>query len=196
MKLGPRKGVVFIVSAPSGGGKTTLVSKVLSYFPGELFRVITCTTRDPRHGEVQGKDYLFLSEAEFEIKRLNNEFLEYTKTYDHSYGTLKKSVNEFKEKGNVLLVIDVKGAVSVMKEMDCVSVFISPPSLEELERRIRNRMQDDESELKKRLMEANVELEKASLYDYNLVNDDFTVAVDVIKSIIIAESFRRMSTNG
>lgn len=192
MILGPRKGVVFIVSAPSGCGKTTLMKEVLSFFPGQLSRVITCTTREPRVGEIQGKDYLFLSEAEFEKKRLNNEFLECTKTYDHSYGTLKSSIDDLKKKGNVLLVIDVKGAVSVMKELKCVSIFICPPSLEELERRIRHRMQDDESELKKRLMEANVELEKASLYDYNLINDDFTVAVDVIKSIIIAESFRRI----
>ncbi len=192
MKLGPRNKIVFIVSAPSGGGKTTLLNEVLSFFPGELFRVITCTTREPRAGELQGKDYQFLSESEFEKKRLNKEFLEYTTTYDHSYGSLKSNIEELIKRGSVLLVIDVKGAEAVMKELECVSIFISPPSLKELERRIRHRMQDDESELKKRLMEANVELEKASLYDYNLVNDDFTVAVEVIKSIIIAESFRRI----
>ena len=196
MKLGPRKSVVYVVSAPSGGGKTTLVNEVLSYFPGELFRVITCTTRAPRKGETHGIDYFFLTESEFEEKRLNKEFLEYTKTYDHSYGTLKSSVEDLRKQGSVLLVIDVKGAMSVIPELKSVSIFIKPPSLEELERRIRLRMQDDESELKKRLLEANVELEKASLYDYNLVNDDFTVAVDVIKSIIIAESFRRIRTNG
>lgn len=192
MILGPRKGVIFIVSAPSGGGKTTLMNEVLSFFPNQLSRVITCTTREPRVGEVQGIDYLFLSEAEFEKKRLNKEFLECTKTYDHSYGTLRSSIDDLKERGNVLLVIDVKGAMSVMKELKCVSIFISPPSMDELERRIRHRMQDEESELKKRLMEARFELEKASLYDYNLVNDDFTVAVEVIKSIIIAESYRRV----
>lgn len=191
MKLGPRKGVVFIVSAPSGGGKTTLVNEIVRAFPGEIFRVVTCTTREPRKGEIQGKDYWFLKESEFEEKRENGEFLESTMTYDHSYGTLRSSVEELKKQGHVLLVIDVKGAMSVMRKMETVSIFINPPSLAELERRIRHRMQDDDEELEKRLCRAKEELEQANLYDYTLVNDDFTVAVEVIKSIIIAESFRR-----
>ncbi len=192
MRLGPRKGLVFIISAPSGGGKTTLVNEVISFFPGEVARVITCTTRAPRKGEVNGRDYYFLSEEEFEKKRANNEFLECTKTYDHSYGTLTSSISKLGERENVLLVIDVKGALTLMKELECVSIFITPPSLEELERRIRHRMEDNEEELAKRMQVANIELEKASFYDYNLINDEFTVAVEVIKSIIIAESFRRL----
>ena len=191
MKLGPHKGKMFIISAPSGGGKTTLVNEVISFFPGQLFRLVTCTTRAPRKGEVDGKDYYFLTDAELERKRLNHEFLECTKTYEHSYGTLKSSVNDYLKKGSVLLVIDVKGALEVMKQMPCVSIFISPPSLEEIERRIRLRMQDDEEELIKRLKGASEELQRASFYDYHLVNDDFTIALEVIKSIIIAESFRR-----
>jgi guanylate kinase len=191
MKLGPRKAMVFIVSAPSGGGKTTLVNEVISAFPGEIYRVVTCTTREPRKGEVQGKDYFFLTEEEFEKKSRNNEFLESTRTYDHAYGILKSSIEDLRKKGNVFLVIDVKGAVTVMKSIETISIFVQPPSMHELERRIRNRMQDDEKELEKRLCLANEELEKASLYDYNLVNDDFSVAVETIKSIIIAESFRR-----
>ncbi len=191
MKLGPHKNKIYVVSAPSGGGKTTLVNEVISHFPGELFRVVTCTTRGPRKGEVDGKDYFFLSDAEFEKKKSNQEFLECTTTYEHSYGTLKSTIYDLLDKGSVLLVIDVKGALALMQEFKCVTIFISPPSLGELERRIRLRMQDDEEELKKRLMGANEELEKAAFYDYNLVNDDFTIAVEVIKSIIIAESFRR-----
>jgi guanylate kinase len=195
MQLGPRKGIVFIISAPSGGGKTTLVNEVTAAFPGQLKRVVTCTTREPRVGEVHGVDYYFLNELEFQQKVLNNEFLEYTKTYDHFYGTLLESVIEQKKISSVFLVIDVKGALEVIKELEAVSIFISPPSIKELEKRIRQRMQDDEDELKKRLLEASVELEK-SFYDYNLINDDFAIAVDVIKSIIIAESFRGMSTYG
>ncbi len=190
MILGPRKGIVFVVSAPSGAGKTTLVSEVLSTFQNEISRVVTCTTREPRSGEIEGKDYLFLSEAEFEKKRLNGEFLESTRTYDHSYGTLKKSVEDLKRDGHVFLVIDVKGALSIMKELDCVTIFISPPTLQELERRMRSRMQDSEDEMNKRILHADTELAKASFYDYHLVNDDFSVAVEIIKSIIIAESFR------
>jgi len=192
MKLGPRNGMVFIVSAPSGAGKTTLVNQVVSFFPSRLFRAVTYTTRNPRQGEVNGKDYYFVSEEEFQKKAKNDEFLESTETYGHSYGTLKDTVRDLRKKGNVLLVIDVKGAMSVIKEMETVSIFISPPSIEELERRIRHRMEDDEEELKKRMNEANIELEKAAFYDYNLVNDEFTVAAEVLKSIIIAESFRRL----
>jgi guanylate kinase len=190
MMLGPRKGMIFIVSAPSGAGKTTLVTEVIAAFQNEISRVVTCTTRVPRKGEVHGKDYLFLSEEEFEKKRVDGEFLESTRTYDHSYGTLKKSVEDLTGNGNAFLVIDVKGALSIMKELDCVTIFISPPTLEELEKRIRNRMQDSDYELNKRIQLAEDELEKASFYDYHLVNDDFSVAVEIIKSIIIAESFR------
>lgn len=192
MKLGPRKQMVFIVSAPSGGGKTSLVNEVISAFPGEVFRVVTCTTRAPRKGEIDGKDYFFLTEEEFERKRKNSEFLESTRTYDHAYGILKSSVEDLKKRGNVFLVIDAKGAKTVMKNIDAVSIFVSPPSLKELERRIRSRMQDDEEELNKRLEHANEELENASLYEYNLINDDFKIALEAIKSIIIAESFRRV----
>jgi guanylate kinase len=192
MKLGPRKEMVFIVSAPSGGGKTTLVNEVVSAFPGEVFRVITCTTRAPRKGEIDGKDYFFLTEEEFERKSKNCEFLESTRTYDHAYGILKSSIEDLKKKGSLFLVIDVKGAKTVMDAIDTISIFVEPPTLKELERRIRGRMQDDEEELNKTLQVANEELEKASIYDYNLVNDDFSIAVEVIKSIIIAESFRRV----
>lgn len=192
MKLGPRKEMVFIVSAPSGGGKTSLVNEVISAFPGEVFRVVTCTTRMPRKGEIHGKDYFFLSEEEFAQKSKNGEFLESTRTYDHAYGILKSSIEDLKKKGNVFLVIDVKGAKTLMEAIETISIFVHPPTLKELERRIRGRMEDDEEELNKRLQFASKELEKADLYDYNLVNDDFSVAVEAIKSIIIAESFRRV----
>lgn len=192
MRLGPRKGMVFVVSAPSGGGKTTLVSEVIKAFPGELFQVVTCTTRRPRAGEVNGKDYWFLTEKEFEEKRKNGGFLEYTNTFDHFYGTLKSSIEELQKKGSVFLVIDVKGVMAIKKEMKTISIFIEPPSMLELERRIRGRSSDDEKELEKRLIRAREELKMKDHYDYTLVNDDFAIAVEVIQSIIIGESFRRI----
>jgi len=191
MKLGPRKGMVFVVSAPSGGGKTTLMSEVLRLFSQELFQVCTCTTRKPRPGEVHGKDYWFLDEDEFEERRKRGEFLEATQTYGYWYGTLRKDVEELQKRGNLFLVIDVKGAMEVKKEIDTISIFISPPSIKELERRIRSRVEVAEEELQKRLQRAQEELKMIDRYDYALVNDDFTIAVEAIRSIIIAESFRR-----
>jgi guanylate kinase len=191
MKLGPRKGIVFVLSAPSGCGKTTLANELIQAFDNELFKAITCTTRDRREGEVDAKDYYFISEDEFNKKISRGDFLEYTKSYKHSYGTLKKSVEELRLKGCVLLVIDVKGKEALHKDLDVVSIFVSPPSIEELERRILHRGPMDKEELKLRLMSANLELEKAKLYDYNVVNDDFALALEQIKNIIVDESFRR-----
>jgi guanylate kinase len=191
MKLGPRKGIIFVLSAPSGCGKTTLANELIKHFEGELFRAITCTTRQARPLEVDGVDYHFISEEEFSDKVLKNEFLEYTKSFKYSYGTLKKNVDELKTKGCILLVIDVKGKEALSKEYDIVSIFLLPPNLKELERRIRLRGEMDEKELNLRLTSANLELEKAKLYDYNVVNDNFALALEQIEKIIVDESFRR-----
>lgn len=185
-----KKGLVFIVSAPAGTGKTTLVDRLAHEFP-RVIRSISYTTRTPREGEVDGKDYHFIKNDEFERMVEKGLFLEYVKLYDYYYGTSKQWVNEQQKKGNhVVLVIDTQGALRLKGSIPAIYVFVRPPSLDELSRRLEKRKTETVEVQEQRLAWAKVELEAARYYDYQIVNDDLDVAYEVLKSIFIAESHR------
>ncbi len=177
-----------VISGPSGAGKTTLVKKICQEFPAVVVQSVSCTTRKSRPGEVDGVDYCFIDEKKFKEKLVAGEFLEHARVFDHYYGTLKSRVDALVEKGyTVLLVIDVQGAKQLMNSFGCDYLFIVPPSLEELERRIRLREQDTDVSIKKRLQVAVEEMKEQYLYDRVIVNDDFDRAYQELRSVIIGD---------
>ncbi|MBN2479685.1 MAG: guanylate kinase [Parachlamydiales bacterium] len=185
-----KKGLFFIVSAPSGCGKTTLVRKLTKEFDC-VIESVSYTTRKPRINEVNGKDYFFISEEEFEKKIQKEDFLEYAKVFDNFYGTDKKLVEKLLlDKKHVVLVIDVQGAMKLKSKIDAVYIFISPPSIQELRNRMNVRCMDDSIEIEKRLKIAKKELKQIPNYDYNIVNQDLEVSYDILKSILIAEEHK------
>lgn len=174
-----------VLSAPSGGGKSTICRLLLERNPD--FRVsISATTRAPRKTEKEGVHYYFLSDKDFFDKVEKGEFVEYAEVHGWYYGTLKSAVNELLEKGyTVLFDIDVIGALNIKKQYpDAMLVFIRPPSLEELKRRLRNRQTDDEAEIQHRLKRLPLEYARAELFDYDIVNDDLAATVDQIERLI------------
>ena len=178
------KGFVYILSAPSGTGKTTVGELLLKEIP-YLERVITATTRKPREGEKDGVDYYFLSEEEF-LKRIEKDyFLEWAKVYKYYYGTPKEEVERITSKGkDALLIIDVQGAFQVKKKLpNAIAIFLLPPSFEELKRRLLKR---GEKEIELRLEWAKSEIPCAKFFDYVVVNDVLERAVEEIKSITVA----------
>lgn len=167
-----KRGVLFVFSGPSGVGKGTLKAKLFEEFADRIAYSVSATTRGPREGEVDGKDYFFISRQEFERRVKNNEFLEYAEFAGNCYGTPRAYVEKLLDSGmNVVLEIDVQGALQVMKSMpECVSVFILPPSFEELEHRLRGRGTETEEKVRERLETAKRELPYAPQYDYQIVN--------------------------
>ncbi|GMU96405.1 MULTISPECIES: guanylate kinase [Ignavibacterium] len=180
------KGKIIVISSPSGGGKTTIVRKILAEFPEIVFSV-SATTRPRRPDEIDGVHYFFLTEKEFEEKIKNNEFIEWERFYDYYYGTLKTFVlDNIKEGKTVLLEIDVKGALSVKKIFpDAVLIFIDVPSFEELVERLRKRKTESESDFKKRIDRAKMELSYKDKFDYIFVNKDLEEVTSQIKSLLI-----------
>lgn len=179
-----KKGKLIVVSGPSGVGKDTIVSKFLENNNAHLS--ISATTRLPRKGEINNKDYYFLTKEEFE-KRINeDDFLEYATYNNCYYGTPKSSVLKYLEKGiNVILVIEVKGAFQIKEKLqNSVLVFIMPPSLEELKRRIKGRNLDTDEMINNRLIIAEEEMNLRHKYDYIIINDDIDLAVNKLKNII------------
>lgn len=186
-----KKPNLFILSAPSGCGKTSIVNKVLQSLRG-VSRSVSVTTRLPRGREKIRRDYYFVSETSFKNKAKKGDFLEWTKNFGYYYGTPKKAVYDKLKKGNdLILTIDVKGALQVRRKMsDRVMIFIRPPSLEELLRRLRKRGTDKSKEISKRLRIAKKEISFSRKYDYIIINDKLEDAVRKLKSIIIAERCR------
>lgn len=183
-------GLAFVVSAPAGTGKTTLVQMLQQEFPC-VVESVSYTTRKPRTNERNGKDYFFLSEKEFQEKIEAGEFYEYAKVFDHYYGTSRSFVEKERAKGlHVVLVIDTQGAMLLKKKLDAAFIFLRPPSLEELERRLRQRSTETDESIAKRLSWAEKEMEMASFYDYQIVNSDLEIAYDVLRSILIAEEHK------
>lgn len=184
-------GRIFIISAPSGCGKTTLCRRLLKAGIG-LRRSVSITTRPKRPGEIVGKDYYFVSKATFRRWIRQNRFLEWTRTYGWYYGTPKGFVgNLLKNGGDVLLSIDVKGAAKVKRVYpESVLIFILPPSLKELKERLRKRRSDNKNEIRKRLKIAKREMRFIDRYDYTVINDSVTKAVEKLKAIVIAEKYR------
>lgn len=185
MSMKSKKGTLFVFSGPSGAGKGTIVSELLRRMDGLAYSV-SCTTRAPREGERDGVDYHFISDDEFTEHVEAGDFLEWADVHGHRYGTLKADVLEALEDGrNVVLEIDVQGALQVKKAMpDAVTIFIAPPSLEELARRLRERGSEDERERSLRLANARRELLEMPRYELAVVNDDLASTVNAVEKFM------------
>ena len=180
-----RRGSIIVLSGPSGTGKGTIISHLLSAYPDFTFSV-SATTRAPRPGEKDGVSYHFITKELFREMISRDEFLEYAEYVGEFYGTPKKPVYESVAEGNnVLLDIEVRGARQVMqREPDALTIFIVPPSIEELERRLRGRGTDSEEKLAARLARARIELEEKSHYSHIVINDTVERAVREIAEIV------------
>lgn len=184
------KGLVFVISAPAGTGKTTLVRMLLDEFHS-VVESVSFTTRDPRPNEVPDRDYHFISVEEFKKKIKEGEFLEYAQVFGNYYGTSRKLLEAQREKGkHVVLVIDTQGALQLKEKLDAIFIFISPPSLEELRARLFRRRSETEEAIVSRLSWASKEMELISNYDYHIVNDNLKTAYDALRSILIAEEHK------
>ena len=185
-----KKGLLIIYSGPSAVGKDTLLKEILNDPELNLALSVSVTTRKPRNGEKEGVDYFFISEERFKEAIDNNELLEYASYVDHYYGTPLSYVEENRNKGkNVVLVIEMDGAKKVLDKVkdNVISIYIIPPSMEELEKRMRHRNIDSEESIIKRLNKAKEEMKNNSSYDYIVVNDDLKRAAEEVKQIIIKE---------
>ena len=181
-----KKGLLIIVSGPSGVGKGTVRDYYMKDESLNLTYSISMTTRQPRQGEVDGVDYIFVTREEFELKIKEGEFLEWAEFVGNYYGTSLTQVNKLREEGkNVILEIEVQGA-NIVKEKcpDAISIFIIPPSMEELEKRIRGRRSEAEEIIQQRLAKATQELKLVGNYKYVVCNDDPELAAEVIGLII------------
>lgn len=186
------KGLLLIISAPSGTGKTTILKELIPRLTGTVFSV-SHTTRAPRKGEQGGRDYHFVDKETFLAMKEKNEFLESAEVHGNYYGTSKADVIEQIDRGlDVFLDIDVQGARQVREHqsLPCLSIFITPPSWEEQKRRLLLRGTDSEEVIRKRLDNARKEMKDADMYDYIIVNDTLPAAVDILRAIIIAERSR------
>ena len=183
-----RKGMLLVISGPSGAGKGTLVSKLLDKDPSFAFSV-SVTTRGRRENEIEDVHYHFISEEEYDKLLSEDAFLEHASVHGHRYGTLKSEVYDRMERGqNVLLDIDPQGARAVMeKEKDCVSVFILPPSYHDLKVRLHTRNTEGEEEIQRRLNNARGEIGQMNRYRYLIVNDDLELAFDQLVAVVRAE---------
>lgn len=187
-----RKPFIIVISGPSGTGKSTIADSVMA--AGEnLYRSVSFSTRPPRGEERNGREYRFLPREEFIRRRDAGELLEWAEVYGNLYGTPADSVDEKLEGGiNVLLEIDVQGGMSVKeKRPDTVLIFLLPPSIEELERRLRERGTDEDGVIRRRLENARRELSFYDRYDYLVVNDEVEACADAVLSVIRSESLRR-----
>ena len=179
------KGKLFIVTGPSGVGKGTILSEFFKKNKENVFFSVSMTTRKPREGEKDGVNYIFVSEEVFKKAIENDEFLEWAEYSGHYYGTNKNIVLEKLDNGiNVILEIETNGAKKVMKKFpDCITIFITPPSIKELETRLRGRHTEDEESIQKRLNAVKNELEVIDKYRYNIVNDEIETAYNKLQSV-------------
>lgn len=186
------KPLIIVVSAPSGSGKTTLVSSLIERVPG-VIRSISYTTRKPRDTEENGKDYIFITEEEFRDKLKKNAFIEWEENFGKYYGTSREQVFEAQAAGlDIVLSIDVRGAENVREDFpDAISIFIMPPSVEELRKRLEGRNTDSPDVVRTRLNEAKREMDAVDSYDYMIVNDVLEDAVDELIKIIKEEKTNR-----
>jgi guanylate kinase len=184
--------IVYIVSAPSGSGKSTLVN-VLFTLVRDLDFSISYTTRAPRGSERNGKEYFFVTAEQFECMISTGEFLEYANVFGNYYGTSRRFLRQAEANGHDLLLdIDVQGAAQVKNNLpEAVSIFILPPSREQLEWRLRSRGLDSDAVIRRRLDTARREIEQYSKYDYILINDKIEQSADELKAIVLAERLRR-----
>lgn len=191
---GNKKGLLIVLSGPSGTGKGTLCKKILEKNDREnkIILSISATTRSPRGTEMDGVDYFFLSKEKFEAMIKNDELLEFADVFGNFYGTPKKFVQDKLNEGvDVLLEIDTQGALKIKEKFsEAILIFLLPPSFEELERRLRTRGTDSENVIERRLHDAKIEFTRLKFYDYFVVNDTIEKAVKIFESILIAEHHR------
>jgi len=187
----PTRGALFVVTGASGTGKTTLVKEALATIP-DLSYSVSATTRAPRVGEVDGRDYNFVSRAHFDTNVKDSAFLEWAEVYGNCYGTPRAPVEAALGEGrSILLEIDAQGAEQVRAAMpEAVSLFVLPPSIESLEARLRGRASDSEDIIQRRLRDARLQLRRCGQFDYVVVNDDLTSAHDQFQAILTAELMR------
>lgn len=185
---GHPKGYLFVIAAPSGAGKTSLVKALLAQEPSAKFS-ISYTTRKMRPTEENGRDYHFVTHPEFETMVARGEFLEHAQVFDNYYGTARAQVEQLLAQGaNVILEIDWQGAQQIRKVMpECRSIFILPPTRAELERRLRGRGTDDEAVIQRRLRDAASDMGHWAEFDYVVVNADFEQALAELKSIVCGQ---------
>ena len=186
-----KKGLLIVVSGASGTGKGTVCKKILEDCP-EIYYSISATTRQPRQGEVDGREYFFITVDEFKNWIAEGKFLEYAEVYGNFYGTPLHKIEERLNRGeDVLLEIDTQGALKVMEKFsDGVYIFLLPPSLEELRRRIEGRGTESPEVLERRFNAAKNEIALAGKYTYNVMNDLVENAVDNIKKIVAVEKLK------
>ena len=188
-----RKGLVLVISSPSGAGKTTICKKIIQEVES-IDLSVSVTTRKKRKNEIEGKDYFFRNNLQFNMMLENNEFLEHAHVFGFDYGTLKREVMTKIEKGiDVIVDIDWQGTRQIQKHIpnDIVKVFILPPSIKELENRLGKRASEDEKNFVKRMSEARKEISHYLEYDFVIINKEIETAVSQIKSILFAERLRR-----
>ncbi|RZO95723.1 MAG: guanylate kinase [Gammaproteobacteria bacterium] len=183
-------GKLFVISAPSGTGKTSLINAILDDENAKKTKLgISCTTREKRAEEKDHVSYFFISKEEFEDKIKNDDFLEYAEVFGNFYGTPREWVlNSLSNKENVILELDIQGALQVKEAFpDTKTIFIIPPSYEDLSSRLSKRAQDSQEEIKKRLKEAKKEVEIGKKFDQIIVNDNFSLALEDLKKFIFTE---------
>jgi guanylate kinase len=193
--------LLIVVSAPSGAGKTTLCNMLLDNCE-RLDYSVSCTTRAPRTGEIDGQSYHFMDEVEFERRVAQGLFLEHARVHGALYGTLKSSIEDILARGHdVIMDIDVQGAAQIREQVRAlpgehpirrgfVDIFIAPPSIDELRRRLEGRAKDSAETIDRRVRQAESEMQSADEYRYLVLNDDLDKAYDVLRAIVIAEHHR------
>jgi guanylate kinase len=188
-----QKPLVFIISAPSGSGKSTLTNELLKLVPNLEFS-ISYTTRPLRGSEQNGKHYHFITVDEFNRMITAGEFLEYANVHGNCYGTAREFLRQAGRKGNDLLLdIDVQGAAQIKRNLtDSISIFVLPPDRKTLEWRLRNRSEDSEDVIQRRLLTATREIEEYDKYDYILINDKLEESVERLRAIVLSERQRRL----
>ena len=188
-----RRGLVLVISSPSGAGKTTICKNIIEKVDNVSLSV-SVTTRKKRKGEIEGKDYFFKTNEEFIPMMSNNEFIESAKVFGNFYGTLKEEVLKKIEDGiDVLVDIDWQGTRQIEKHMpeDIVKIFILPPSIKELEYRLGNRASENKEDFNKRMSEARKEISHYNEYDFVIINKEIDIAVNLVKSILYSERLRK-----
>jgi len=195
-----REGLTIIISAPSGAGKTSLCRELLKTFP-DLRESVSFTTRKPRPGDVDGEDYYFVSEAEFRRMLAEEAFAEWALVHGNMYGTALTTLEVARKKGvDLMLDIDCQGALKLKEQFDGgIYIFILPPSMVELRRRLENRSSDPQDVIERRISRAVDEIKEARWYDYIIINDDFELACRELSAIIIThrrKTFRMMEQVG
>ncbi len=182
-----KEGKIIVISGPSGVGKTSLYKRLLSDLPDKLQFSVSATTRSPRSNEIDGIDYFFITEEDFQKKIKNNEFVEWAKVYNNYYGTLKSEITRITRDGkNCLLDVDVQGGMNIKESLpESTLIFIMPPSPEELKNRITGRHTDDIDTIKLRLKIAANEMNYADQYKFRVVNDDIERAYAELKNLVL-----------